>query len=437
MKNSCIVLSFLFCSFFVTANAINKYSLINKTLKINHSKISFSEIDAKIAFKNAFVSKKETKSLKNTTQLFSTNTDSLEKKKEKTTNVSKKNKFSKSDSKIVFDEVFNSNNNVTSIQPFFNNPNQVVEQSFVKDFFKLDGVVTEEGVLEKVKKLFMDDIPYVDKIIGTELIQLPIGLQGTTTDNTSAKLIIVKAKVTPQYLELMAFAELKTPSMAVYFAAENLKLSNDGGVIGEWKLQLLANCSIPQIGNKFLLSITGGSLDKASGEITQAAGTTQQTSYIEFDCNGFKSFQFNVDIRLARSLAQPIGSDGKVVPYDKDLAEDKALAVGNDKYVGAKIYTSGTGWQDLLIKLNLPKFESPKLKGWQIEIKDLILDLSDTRNDETFKLPKVYIDNPSFFPNGDIKTWRGVYAKSIEVTMPVQFGNSKNGQKTTINASIC
>ena len=370
------------------------------------------------------------------TSLCFSNNDSIPlSKKGKITKIVKKSKFSKSDSKIVLDEVFNSNNNVASIQPFFNNPNQVVEQSFVKDYFKLDGVVTEGGVLEKVKALFNSKVQYVDKIIGTELIQLPIGLQGATSDgNNSAKLVIVKAKVTPQYIELMAFAELKTPSMAVYFAAENLKLSNDGGVIGEWKLQLLANCSIPQIGNKFLLSITGGSLDKETGEIKQAPNTTQQTSYIEFDCNGFKNFQFNVDIRLARSLAVPIGSDGTVIPYGRDLADDKVLAVGNDKYVGAKIYASGTGWQDLLLKLNLPKFESPKLKGWQIEIKDLVLDLSDTRNEETFLLPKVYVDNPSFFPNGDIKTWRGVYAKSIEVTMPVQFGNSQTGKKTTISA---
>lgn len=355
--------------------------------------------------------------------------------KEKIKRSSTKNKFHNIDSKILINEVFNTDGQTVALRPFLNNSSKLIKQNFVSSYFKLNTSSTQGDVMEKVKKLFNENIPYIDKIIGTELIQLPIGLQGSTTDNLSAKLVIVKAKVTPQYIELMAFAELKTPSMAIYFAAENLKLSHQGGVIGDWKLQLLANCSIPQIGNKFLLSVTGGTLDKESGNIVAPSGSIQQPSYIEFDCDGFKSFQFNVDIRLARSLAHPIGSDGKAKPYDKDLAEDKVLAVGNDNYVGAKIYASGTGWQDLLLKLNLPKFESPKLKGWHIEIKDLVLDLSDTRNDESFYLPEIYTLNPSFFPNGDIKTWRGVYAKNIEVSLPKQFNNASGTNKTVITAS--
>ena len=360
MKNNCIVLTFLFCSFLATANAINKDSLTNKTVKVNQSKRSFSEIDAKIAFKQAFDSKKESISLRNAPQFFSTNTDTLKKK---------------------------------------------IEKIFTKQ-----------------------NLRFVEIISGNALVELPVGLKGHTSDGFQAEIVIVKAKITDQYLELTAFARLQTQhdGIKLYFAADGLKLSREGGVIGSWKLHLIGSQTIPQLGNKMLLTFTGS-------EIVQNNGSFVENSYIEFDCDGFKSFSFVADIRLARSIVIPVGADGKRIEYANDLAEDGYKAAGNKNYVGAKLNLYASGWNDMLIQLSLPKFEIKNLENWTFNLEDAVFDMSDVKNSPDIKFPDAYANN-NVFIGGNQNTWRGFYAKEIKVILPKEFKENNQNNRTEFAA---
>ncbi len=353
----------LFCFFqalFISANPINKDSLlVNKPL-VKPVTRSFSELDAKIAFKEVLNDSKKRVSLKNAPQYFSTSIDSIRKKLEK---------------------LFTSQN-----------------------------------------------LKYVEQISGNSIVELPVGLKGHTSDGFEADLVIVKAKVTESYFELTAFARIQTQNNGIklYFAADKLKLSHDGGVIGDWKLHLLGDQSLPQFGGKMLFTISGSEFEKKAGEFVEK-------SYVEFDCNGFKSFSFKADIRLSRSLVVPLGADGKRIPYDYDLNHDGYNAVGNPNYVGAKLDVYASGWNDMLLQVTLPQFEIKNLDGWVFNLQDAVFDMSDIKNSPDVQFPDAYTNN-QVFPGGNQNAWRGFYAKELKVILPKEFKENNQNNRTEFAA---
>lgn len=285
--------------------------------------------------------------------------------------------------------------------------------------------IATDSIKNTLEELFTNEnLKFVEQITGFELVELPVGLKGHTNDGFEAELVIVKAKVTAQYFELTAFARLQTQHNGVklYFAADKLKLSHSGGVIGDWKLHLLGSTSLPQFGGKMLFTIIGGDIDRPSGEFIDK-------SFIEFDCNGFKSFSFKSDIRLARALVIPVGVDGKRIVYEKDLAQDKLLAVGNPNYVGATLNIDSTGWDDLLIQVSLPNFEVKNLQGWTFNLQNAVFDMSDIKNSPDVQFPEIYTTN-QLFPGGNTNAWRGFYAKEIKVILPPEFKNNNQTNRT-------
>ncbi|OWP75481.1 hypothetical protein [Flavobacterium oreochromis] len=343
-----------------------------------------------------------------------------------------KTRFSKLDAQIAFNEAFNKSDKVSFIQPIHDDIEKYRTSNWNQLLSSVLNSSKQEKFTDKLKKLFNSkNLKYLENLTKSELVKLPVGLKGFTNDGFKAEMVIVNAKVTSEYLELTAFARLETQFLDthLYFAAEGLKLSHDGGVIGDWKLYSLGNTTLPQLGNKALLTVIGGDLEKKDGSI-------KGDSYIQFDCNGFKSFSFKIDIRLARSIVVPVDDSGKRIEHTNDLDTDKEKAVGNSKYLGAVIGLQANGWNDMLIKLDLPAFEVAKLKNWGFKIKDVIIDLSDSKNDPSLdtKFPKSYYTY-NLFPNENKNVWRGFFAKEVEITMPKQFNDKKTNERTIIKST--
>ncbi|QFZ54940.1 hypothetical protein FEZ18_09080 [Oceanihabitans sp. IOP_32] len=263
---------------------------------------------------------------------------------------------------------------------------------------------------------------FTDIITGNELLELPVGLRKKvdSTSQNSVELAIVEVKFTPQYAEFKAWAKLIIPQKGengepereLYFGAEGIKLSHDGALLNGMKLVLLGDTSIPINGDHWLLTLKGG--------IDLKTGTFTEKSYIEFDCTGLKKIGLEGDLRISRKVLLPIDEKGEYTCGDTisnqyfEAKKGKQL-IDNKCYVGTSFSIHANGWNDLLIETNFPRFEVVGLKGWGFTAENVVLDLSDSRSASNFQLPESY---NTLYNTGNIKLWRGFYAKEISITLP-------------------
>ncbi|MBC8766598.1 hypothetical protein H4O18_01205 [Arenibacter sp. BSSL-BM3] len=270
---------------------------------------------------------------------------------------------------------------------------------------------------------------FVDIITGKELLELPVGL--TKKDSTSGnrvELAITQVKFTPQYAEFKAWAKMiipvkgpnGEPSREIYFGGEGIKLSHDGALLGDMKLVMLGDQAIPLNGDNWLLTLKGG--------IDLKNGAFGDQSFIEFDCVGLKSIGLEADLRISRNILLPITSGGNYVcgeSTDNKYLKDSDV-VNNKCYVGASFSIKANGWNDLLVDVSLPQFEVRGLKGWGFNIKQVVLDLSDSRNASGIKFPKNYSE---VLVHGERNLWRGFYAKELSIMLPKGIENTKTSNK--------
>ncbi len=105
---------------------------------------------------------------------------------------------------------------------------------------------------------------WVNSFSNQDLVELPIGVR-KTINNSQYAIGITKAKFTPEYTELIFFCNIdltKTDengqAIQLFFGADNIKLSHDGGIIGEANLVLLGDVDVPFNAKKWQLSLYGG-----------------------------------------------------------------------------------------------------------------------------------------------------------------------------------
>ncbi len=270
---------------------------------------------------------------------------------------------------------------------------------------------------------------FVDIITGKELLELPVGLsKKDSTSGNSVQLAITQVKFTPQYAEFKAWAKMTIPQKGaegqpdrdIFFGAEGIKLTHDGALVGGMKLVLLGNQAIPINGEQWLLTLKGG-VDLNTGNYTGS-------SFVEFDCSGLKEIVLEGDVRVSRNVLLPIDSEGNYTCGDSPNQQlDDDGAVDNKCYVGTSFSIQANGWNDLLMEVNLPRFEVVGLKGWGFNLENVVMDLSDSRSSPNLVLPPDY---NSIYPGADRKLWRGFYAQEVSVMLPkgIEDTKSSNGR---------
>jgi len=267
---------------------------------------------------------------------------------------------------------------------------------------------------------------FVDIITGNKLLELPVGLsKKDSTSGNSVQLAITQVKFTPQYAEFKAWAKMTIPQKGengapernLFFGAEGIKLTHDGALVGGMKLVLLGNQAIPINGDQWLLTLKGG--------VDLKTGNFANTSFVEFDCSGLKEIALEGDVRVSRNVLLPIDQDGNYVcgaSPDTQFQKDKDKVIDNKCYVGASFSVKANGWNDLLMEVNLPRFEVQGLKGWGFNLEKVVMDLSDSRSSPSLVLPPEY---NSIYPGGERKLWRGFYAQEISVMLPKGIEDTK------------
>lgn len=267
---------------------------------------------------------------------------------------------------------------------------------------------------------------YVEFLSPADLNHLPIGLK-KKIGNTTVKIAISSAVFTPRYAELTIYAKIDIPqnnnsnigsnspaslktSKSVFFGVKGLKLSKDGGIIGDAKLVLLGDYAIPMNGGKSALVLKGGF------DIT--TGQALDKTYINIDCNGFKELGLSADVEFPRSLFIPIDNAGNQIA---------GLVKGS-------FTTVVSNWNDILASVTLTPFEIKGIDGVGFKIDNAVVDLSDIRNSADIIYPVGYKEKYLGNDPLTLNLWRGVYAKELRITLPGSFDDRTSSERVSFGS---
>ena len=254
---------------------------------------------------------------------------------------------------------------------------------------------------------------WLNVLMPDDLNELPIGLKKTVS-NITYKLAVSSVVAHESYSELTVFARVEIPQnpKVLFFGISGLKLSHTGGIIGDAKLVLLGDVPI-NIGGGNGQLILRGDFNISNGQ------TVGDLTYITMDCSGFKEMGIAADVVFPRSVLIPCHSNG-----DKIQDESK-------KVVGS-FQTRVNDWNNILVSINLPKFQVNALDGLVFTVTNATFDFSDMRNSPDVIFPVGYESRHMTYPNSNM--WRGVYIQSAEVMLPKAF-ERKGGRRVSFGTT--
>ncbi len=249
----------------------------------------------------------------------------------------------------------------------------------------------------EILAVFAEMQKYTDNLGPDDLNELPIGIKRTIS-NIEYTVAITSAVFHQDYAELTAYAQIRqVQGQILLFGVSGLKFSYEGGIVGDARLALLGDFSFPLPGKAVTMTMKGG-LNIANGQIAD------NSTYITIDCKGFKELFLNADLEFSKNIFIPCNEKGEKIP-DQLLKTNFQIQVSNAN--------------DLLVAINLPKFQIKGLEDFVFTVRNAAFDFSDTRNEQSITFPAGYVQKYVNFPNPNM--WRGVYIKEIEVLMPKAF----------------
>ncbi|WP_299256259.1 hypothetical protein [uncultured Aquimarina sp.] len=207
-------------------------------------------------------------------------------------------------------------------------------------------------------------------------------------------------------------SNLNGQPIELFFGADNIQLSKEGGLIGNGgtagnaNLVLLGNVEIPFHSSNWLLSLKGTS--------NYINGNIQNVSFVSIDCNGVTGMSIDGQVQISRNLLIPIQSNGEP---SQDATE---------KVNGAFI-ANAASWNDLIVDVELSPFVLVnKEDKFTFTSNQAVFDFSDSRNPENITFPQHYLDLGVLLPNKH--TWRGIFIKSLQVGLPKVFKTKQSIQ---------
>jgi hypothetical protein len=254
--------------------------------------------------------------------------------------------------------------------------------------------------------------------IGTN--NLPIGLSRTIS-NVRYKIAVSGFRLTPEYAEMTVYGQVVIPQSAdgenrndrvLFFGAQGIKLSYDGNIIGDAKLMLLGDISIPINGGRAELVLRGA--------IDDNNGRGLDLTYLSIDCNGFKEFGITAEVLFPHELIRKVDSQGNPIAGN-----------GAASQVSASFQTVVRDWNDILVSVDLPNFEITGLNGFVFNVQQAVFDFSDYRNEPSITYPLGY---QKYLIPGNESLWKGVYIREFSITLPKQFAGRGSDKRVSFAA---
>ena len=260
--------------------------------------------------------------------------------------------------------------------------------------FALPAAEDKKSLIDRANELYEivnDEQRFADFLDETALVDLPIGIIGKNKEGqTDYAILIDSLVVTPNHAYLVAFMTLPIPQTdkRLTFMATNVKFSHKGGITGDARLQLLEDVAFNLPG------------DKSQVIIRADEGKT----YVNWDCNGFKSMAVDADVVFSRDWLLREKADG---------------TVDRSGRVSGQFETVIDDWNNLVAQVSLEPFQISGLQGVGFYVDQAVFDFSDIRNASNVKFPEGY-DSPMFI-DGNQSMWRGFYLKEMKVKLPPAF----------------
>ncbi len=273
-----------------------------------------------------------------------------------------------------------------------------------------DNPLVEQGYIGKISDTFADldkKNRYTDQLTHVDMNVLPIGFKQTIS-NQEFSIAISSIQFFESHAEVTLFARMKTAEgkTPLFFAAQGVKFSYSGNIIGDASLMLVQDLDIP-INGHMHLKLLGGGWDTTTGR-------TEGITSVTVDCGGFKKLSMAGSLIFSKEVLTKIGPDG--IP-----AEDP---------VSANFEFEAQGWNDMLMDITLPPFQVTGIDGFVFTLSNAVFDFSDLRNASDIVFPDGYLRKYTI--DGSDKLWRGVYAGALAVSLPREF--SKDSEPATFTA---
>lgn len=259
---------------------------------------------------------------------------------------------------------------------------------------------------------------FLRRLDSLAFIEFPVVLADTIS-NVPIAIVFDGLRLYPEYAQLTVVVEMQLPQRRIqsgpsggedyvylYFGTPDLKLSHDGGIIGDATVGLFGDVPIGT-GNpdRFGFVLRGWQEGGDGGDL----GT-----FVRIDCDGFVELGLAAEVLFSRDWIVPVSSDGS------------PQATGR---VRGEIQTVVTDWNDLLVELSLPDFALAQYDDLAFHLNTAVLDFSDYRNSPNVVFPPAYAERHLLPENPNL--WRGVYIRQLEVTLPPQFVNQDCAQAPT------
>lgn len=312
------------------------------------------------------------------------------------------------------------------------NTAMVVDGDAMEDVWALEQEYAGNPKVQKAEEVFgaITENKLLQKLLGGELIELPVGIRKTIGNNTYT-LAISEVIAHPNYIECTAYlkAEL-TNDRVLWFGTDNLKFTSEGGIVGDATLGLFADFPMTRGSRKVAVVLKEFIRDENEGN---HGGT-----YVTVDCDGFVEMRVDADLIISREWLLPTDTNGKPLSGDVRVTSNFGITM--------------TDWDDLVTDISLPHFTLTKSPKTAFLVDLAVLDLSDLKNAPGFVPPPEPPSEPIIFDSSDENSvatsgggmvaldfggentddsetdeetasalWRGVYFKQIEVVLPPIF----------------
>lgn len=265
---------------------------------------------------------------------------------------------------------------------------------------------------------------YVDSLRGSDLTVLPVGIRKSLgSGNGSLEIGILKVRFLADQALLTVYVRLKIPSpdpnssikeRELFFGADDVVFSRDGGLAGDFKLVLLGDFIQP-LGNMTLRFIGG---------LNRYTGATDALTYATVSCNQLAGLGVAAEVIFPRSTLLPIN------PQTGDELPGQ---------VRAAFRVDAPEFSDLLAEIHFSQpFAVTKYPKFGFDLAGAFLDLSDKRNSAGVVFPNGYFDNPQnqlADESPGNTNWRGVYVDGFKLILPKEFKPADSSGRLSIDAN--